>query len=51
MVKLPRIPDAPPLGESRNQAIQQNRQNERSLRRKKRLQDFNTVLQEYIAPC
>ncbi len=48
MVELPRILNPPQLGESRNRAIQRFQQNEKSLRRKRKLDDFNFVLKEYL---
>ena len=48
VVELPRTADRPKLGESRSRAIQRFKQNEKSLLRKGRLDDFNAVLREYV---
>ncbi len=47
-VRVPRKADAPLLGESRKTAIKRFLQNERSLKRKRKLQEFNSALQEYL---
>ncbi len=49
IVKLPKKPDAPSLGASRQQAIKRFLANETSLRKKNKLEEFQAVLQEYIA--
>ena len=48
VVELPQTADRPKLGESRSRAIQRFKQNEKSLLRKGRLDDFNAVLREYV---
>ena len=48
IVKLPRKEDPPSLGESRTQAINRARANERSLIRKGGLQPFQEVMKEYL---
>ena len=48
VVKLPRVPEPPELGESRQMAIKRFEQNERSLRRKGLLNQFEDVVNEYI---
>ncbi len=48
VVKLPRICNPPEIGDSRSRAVQRFQQNEKSLRRKKKLKDFNLVLNEYL---
>ena len=48
VVKLPRKEDPPTLGESRTQAINRARSNERSLQRKGRLPAFQEVMLEYL---
>ena len=47
-VRLPRIEDPPNLGESRTQALNRAKANERSLIRKEGLQPFQAVMQEYL---
>ncbi len=47
-VELPRIGNPPELGKSRAQAVRRFQQNEKTLRRKNKLCDFNAVLQEYL---
>ena len=46
-VRLPRLQDPPRLGESKTQAINRARANERSLIRKGRLDSFQEVMSEY----
>ena len=48
MVKLPRVLEPPVLGELRQMAIKLFKQNERSLRRKGLLNQFEDVVNEYI---
>ena len=45
---FPKIPDAPPLGESRPQAINRYMANERSILRKGTYKKFQGVIQEYL---
>ena len=47
-VRLPKVDDPPSLGESRTQAVNRAKANERSLIKKKSLQPFQQVMQEYI---
>jgi len=47
-VELPRVKDTPLLGEYRTKAVQRFLQNERSLKRKGSLTNFEKVLDEYI---
>ena len=47
-VKLPRVQDPPELGNSQNMAIRRFHQNERSLRKKGLLDQFNQVVNEYV---
>ena len=49
IVKLPRKEHPPDLGSSRNMAVKRFLQNERSLKRKDKLSQFQDVLQEYIS--
>ena len=48
MVTLPKKPDAPSLGESRSQALQRFKDNERSLIRKGTWEKFQAVVQEHL---
>lgn len=48
IVKLPRIPNPPQLGKSRNLAVRRFEQNEKSLDRKGRAAEFNAALSEYV---
>ena len=48
-VSLPKRESAPPLGHSRSQAIKRYEQNERSLKRRGRWQEFKTAVEEYSA--
>ena len=48
IVPLPKDPKAPSIGESRSQAVKRFLSLERSLNLKNRLQDFNSVMMEYI---
>ena len=47
-VALPRVDNPPPLGNSRSMALRRFSQNERSLIKKGKLQDFNAVMKEYL---
>ena len=47
-VKLPKIQDPPALGESRTQAVNRAKANERSLIKKDKLESFQQVMNEYI---
>ena len=47
-VRLPRIDNPPDLGESRTQALNRAKANERSLIRREGLQPFQVVMQEYL---
>ena len=47
-VEVPRIADTPTLGESRHIAIKRFLQNERSLKKRGKLDEFNTALREYV---
>ena len=47
-VRLPKVEDPPSLGESRTQAINRARANEKSLIRKGGLQPFQEVMKEYL---
>ena len=47
-VTLPKIPDAPPFGESRHQAVNRYMANERSIPRKGTYKKFQGVIQEYL---
>ena len=47
-VKLPKVDNPPPLGESKTQAINRARANEKSLIRKGRYEDFQSVMGEYL---
>lgn len=49
MVKLPKKEDAPPLGDSRRQAITRFLANERSLLKKGKLSESEAVLREYVS--
>ena len=48
IVPLPKRPNAPPLGESRSQAVKRFFSLERSLNAKGCFQDFDAVMQEYV---
>ena len=48
VVKLPRVPEPPELGESRQMAVKRFEQNERSLRRNGLFNQFEDVVNEYI---
>ncbi len=48
VVRLPRKTDAPELGTSRHIAHRRFLQNEKSMERKGKLQDFNLAMQEYL---
>ncbi len=48
IVKLPRVDDPPSLGSSRKMAVSRSIQNERSLKKKNKLKDFNCALSEYL---
>ena len=48
VVRLPKVDDPPSLGESRTQAINRAKANERSLIRKGGLQPFQEVMREYL---
>ncbi len=47
-IALPRVDNPLPLSDSRNIALHRFLQNERSLTKKGKLQDFNAVLKEYL---
>ena len=47
-VALPRVNNPPPLGDSRSMSLRRFSQNERSLIKKGKLQDFNAVMKEYL---
>ncbi len=47
-VQLPRVPNPPELGQSRTLAVQRFLSNERSLRKQKKLEEFEHALQEYL---
>ncbi len=47
IVRLPRIPQPPPLGTSRNLAVRRANQNEKSLKKKDKLSEFQAALEEY----
>ena len=47
-VTLPKIPEAPPLGESRPQAVNHYMANERSILRRGIYEKFQRVIQEYL---
>ena len=47
-VALPRVDNSPPLGDSRSMSLRRFSQNERSLIKKGKLQDFNAVMKEYL---
>ncbi len=49
MIKLPCKENAPPLGNSRYQAIRHLLSNEKALKAKCRLVEFHTVLREYLS--
>ena len=48
MVRLPRSEEKADLGESKTQALNRARANERSLIKRQKLTEFNAVMQEYI---
>ena len=48
VVRLPKSEDQPSLGESRTQAINRAKANERSLLKKGKLQQFQQVMKEYV---
>ena len=47
-VKLPKVDNPPPLGESKTQAVNRAKANERSLLKKGRYEDFQAVMGEYL---
>ena len=47
-VALPWVNNPPPLGDSRSMSLRRFSQNERSLIKKGKLQDFNAVMKEYL---
>ncbi len=47
-VKLPRVSNPPELGLSRNMALRRFQQNERSLSKKGKLEEFNNALKDYL---